>query len=135
MLTQKRHICGKCVWDRQKVYRMSSGHLRSVQSLNFEHDVLPNGNGNLFCRYAVSHKGESLCNGDAGKSSNNGALLYRKWVVSKLVEWTSNVIASLQENVDCFPSSLAWLVRKIADMLSEVYGENSKEVSVALCGS
>lgn len=44
------------------------------------------------------------------------------------MEWTSNVIASLQENVDCFPSSLAWLVRKIADMLSEVYGENSKEV-------
>lgn len=56
------------------------------------------------------------------------AHLYRKWVAGKLVEWTNNIIASLQENIDCFPSSLAWLVGKIADVLGEVYGESSKEV-------
>lgn len=47
------------------------------------------------------------------------------------MEWTNNIIASLQENIDCFPSSLAWLVGKIADVLGEIYGENSKEVGNA----
>lgn len=78
---------------------------------------------------------QNICNGHTDEGQSNEAIQYRKWVAGKLVEWTNSIIASLQENIDCFPSSLAWLVGKIAHMLGDVYGENSKEVcNISSCG-
>lgn len=79
-------------------------------------------------RFSVNDQKERLSNGHADGDISQESVQYRKWVAGKLVEWTNNIIASLQENIDCFPSSLAWLVGKIANMLGDVYGENSKEV-------
>lgn len=83
-------------------------------------------------RFSVNDQKERLSNGHAEGDINHESVQYRKWVAGKLVEWTNNIIASLQENIDCFPSSLAWLVGKIANMLGDVYGENSKEVCCGL---
>lgn len=79
-------------------------------------------------RFSVNDENKHLCNGNSSEYLTPEAVQYRKWVAGKLVEWTNNIIASLQENIDCFPSSLAWLVGKIADVLGEIYGANSKEV-------
>lgn len=77
----------------------------------------------------MNDQNRRLCNGHSEEGSQIEEFAqYRKWVAGKLVEWTNNIIASLQENIDCFPSSLAWLVGKIAHVLGEIYGENSKEV-------
>lgn len=54
---------------------------------------------------------------------------YRKWVVKNLSELAKLFISSLQDNIYCFPSTLTWLIRQIANMISKSFNPHSKEIN------
>lgn len=67
--------------------------------------------------------------GQAGTPEFNTRLTdYRGFITSMLVEMTNAFISSLQENLFCFPSTVAWLIWQIGEMMAKSFGENSREV-------
>lgn len=53
---------------------------------------------------------------------------YRAWTISCLVTITKRFIASLNENMHCFPTSVCWLVRQISSLLTKSGHIQEKEV-------
>lgn len=53
---------------------------------------------------------------------------YRAWTIKCLVNTANQFIKSLRENLHCFPSSVCWLVRQIAALLSKSNAVEEKEV-------
>lgn len=46
---------------------------------------------------------------------------YRRMTVSKLVEFTNNVIGSLMENVYSFPKPISWIVYQISKIIEKSF--------------
>ncbi|XP_015108702.1 GTPase-activating protein and VPS9 domain-containing protein 1 [Diachasma alloeum] len=57
---------------------------------------------------------------------------YRLWTVNSLVRITSRFIVSIRENMHCFPTSVCWLVRQMAGLLTKSGNVDQKEVH-AMC--
>ncbi|XP_033227479.1 GTPase-activating protein and VPS9 domain-containing protein 1 isoform X2 [Belonocnema kinseyi] len=57
---------------------------------------------------------------------------YRVWTVNSLVRITQRFIVSIRENMHCFPTSIFWLVRQMAGLLSKSGNVDQKEVH-AMC--
>ncbi|XP_063984398.1 GTPase-activating protein and VPS9 domain-containing protein 1 [Diachasmimorpha longicaudata] len=57
---------------------------------------------------------------------------YRLWTINSLVRITSRFIISIRENMHCFPTSVCWLVRQMAGLLSKNGNVDQKEVH-AMC--
>nr|XP_022919979.1 receptor-mediated endocytosis protein 6 homolog isoform X1 [Onthophagus taurus] len=54
---------------------------------------------------------------------------YRTRIVNTFLELTNSFVLSLQDNLQCFPTSIGWLIWQIGKMMSKSFGENSKEVN------
>ncbi|GLH08502.1 Uncharacterized protein GBIM_13724 [Gryllus bimaculatus] len=57
---------------------------------------------------------------------------YRKWTIGCLVRVTNRFVSSIRENMHCFPTSVRWLVRQIAGLLTQTGNIEPKEVH-AIC--
>ncbi|XP_011314268.1 GTPase-activating protein and VPS9 domain-containing protein 1 [Fopius arisanus] len=57
---------------------------------------------------------------------------YRLWTINSLVRITSRFIISIRENMHCFPTSVCWLVRQMAGLLTKTGNVDQKEVH-AMC--
>ncbi|KAL2750898.1 receptor-mediated endocytosis protein 6 [Vespula maculifrons] len=57
---------------------------------------------------------------------------YRLWTVNSLYRITQRFIISIRENMHCFPTSIYWLVRQMAGLLSKNGNVEPKEVH-AMC--
>ena len=57
---------------------------------------------------------------------------YRIWTVNSLVRIAQRFIVSIRENMHCFPTSIFWLVRQMAGLLSKNGSVDQKEVH-AMC--
>lgn len=56
---------------------------------------------------------------------------YRKVVISKLVEFTNNIVASLLENVYSFPKPISWIVYQISKIIEKSF--SLKQVQLSIC--
>ncbi|XP_066958236.1 GTPase-activating protein and VPS9 domain-containing protein 1 [Macrobrachium rosenbergii] len=63
---------------------------------------------------------------------NAGLAKYRAWTIAKLVKIAERFIESIKEAMNCFPSSLLWLVRVLYDVLLTAKCVDVREVS-AIC--
>lgn len=67
--------------------------------------------------------------GQAGTEEYNTKIAeYHLYITNTLVDVTNAFISSIEENLLCFPSTVAWLIWKIGEMMAKSFGENSKEV-------
>ena len=57
---------------------------------------------------------------------------HRVWTVNSLFRITQRFIVSIRENMHCFPTSIFWLVRQMAGLLSKSGNVDQKEVH-AMC--
>ncbi|KAK0172061.1 hypothetical protein PV328_005429 [Microctonus aethiopoides] len=57
---------------------------------------------------------------------------YRLWTVNSLFRITQRFIVSIRENMHCFPTSVSWLVKQMAGLLSKSGNIEMKEVH-AMC--
>lgn len=54
---------------------------------------------------------------------------FRESVLDQLTSFAHSFICAIQENIYCFPSTLASLIKHIIQMIAQSFGEHSKEVS------
>ncbi|KAK9710373.1 GTPase-activator protein for Ras-like GTPase [Popillia japonica] len=68
--------------------------------------------------------------GQAGTEEYNTKIAeYHLYITNTLVDVTNAFISSIEENLLCFPSTVAWLIWQIGEMMAKSFGENSKEVN------
>lgn len=58
---------------------------------------------------------------------------YRRWTIGRLAAVTGRFLASLRDNLHCFPAGVSWLVRQMAALLAESGNIQPKEVR-GVCG-
>ncbi|KAF7998054.1 hypothetical protein HCN44_009452 [Aphidius gifuensis] len=57
---------------------------------------------------------------------------YRLWTINSLVRITQRFITSIRDNIHCFPTSICWIVRQMANLLSKNNNIEPKEIH-AMC--